>query len=89
MAFDHARGTLGWPAGIDGRGLRNKVVRDFEGGLGVEHLKKNFQEAAAKGDADGMVVWAGTGIGLMDEIKDAGVRIPFPSYDVSVLTLSS
>lgn len=23
MAFDHVRGTLGWPAGIDGRGLRN------------------------------------------------------------------
>lgn len=24
MAFDHARGTLGWPHGIDGRGLRNR-----------------------------------------------------------------
>ncbi|KAJ7796105.1 2-nitropropane dioxygenase [Mycena leptocephala] len=23
MAWDHARGTLGWPAGVDGRGLRN------------------------------------------------------------------
>ena len=23
MAFDHARGTTGWPRGIDGRGLRN------------------------------------------------------------------
>lgn len=23
MAFDEARGTLGWPAGVDGRGLRN------------------------------------------------------------------
>lgn len=23
MAFDHARNTLGWPKGIDGRGLRN------------------------------------------------------------------
>ena len=23
MAFDHARNTLGWPEGIDGRGLRN------------------------------------------------------------------
>ena len=23
MAFDHARGTLGWPRGIDGRGIRN------------------------------------------------------------------
>lgn len=23
MAFDYARNTLGWPAGVDGRGLRN------------------------------------------------------------------
>jgi hypothetical protein len=23
MAFDQARGTLGWPSGVDGRGLRN------------------------------------------------------------------
>lgn len=23
MAFDHVRGTLGWPCGIDGRALRN------------------------------------------------------------------
>lgn len=23
MAFDHARNTLGWPKGVDGRGLRN------------------------------------------------------------------
>lgn len=24
MAFDHVRSTLGWPQGIDGRGLRNR-----------------------------------------------------------------
>ena len=27
MAFDHARSTLGWPAGVDGRGLRNGKCR--------------------------------------------------------------
>jgi nitronate monooxygenase len=26
MAFDEARGTLGWPAGVDGRGLKNGIV---------------------------------------------------------------
>ena len=25
MAFDHARNTLGWPKGVDGRGLRNGI----------------------------------------------------------------
>ena len=26
MAFDHARNTLGWPEGVDGRGLRNGMA---------------------------------------------------------------
>lgn len=26
MAFDNARGTLGWPQGIDGRAIRNSAV---------------------------------------------------------------
>lgn len=29
MAFDYARNTLGWPKGVDGRGLRNGTVASF------------------------------------------------------------
>jgi nitronate monooxygenase len=27
MAFDNARGSMGWPSGVDGRGLRNSPYR--------------------------------------------------------------
>ena len=35
MAFDYARGTIGWPDGIDGRGLRNRPLdlRYHEGNI--------------------------------------------------------
>lgn len=62
-------------------------MRDFDSGMELKNVKKNFQEATAMGDVDGMVFWAGTGIELMNEIKGAGVRICFPSYDVSVVDI--
>ncbi|KAJ7814647.1 hypothetical protein B0H13DRAFT_2258183 [Mycena leptocephala] len=61
MAWDHARGTLGWPAGVDGRGLRNSVVEDFENGVKIEALKSKFQDGIKNRDIDRMIVWAGTG----------------------------
>ena len=73
LAFDVARGTLGWPAGINGRALKNKTVERFESGENVEDLKQFFQKATLEGDSNGMVVWAGTGVGLVSEIKPAAV----------------
>ncbi|KAF7370785.1 CBM1 domain-containing protein [Mycena sanguinolenta] len=61
MAWDSARGTLGWPAGVDGRGLRNSTVEDFENGLAIEALQSKFQEAVKNQDIDRLIVWAGTG----------------------------
>ncbi|KAF8998597.1 hypothetical protein BDQ17DRAFT_1391729 [Cyathus striatus] len=54
MAFDYARNTLGWPHGIDGRGLRNATVDEYE---------------AKTTDTNRIVVWAGTGVGMMKDIK--------------------
>lgn len=84
MAMDDARGTLGWPKGVDGRGLVNKTVEDYEKDMREEHKAgkvdpegnkrrmKRYDEAAKKGDADRLVTWAGTGVGAMDSIKPAG-----------------
>jgi len=33
MAFDYARNTLGWPDGVDGRGLRNRLSEVKHHGL--------------------------------------------------------
>ncbi|THH15622.1 hypothetical protein EW146_g4882 [Bondarzewia mesenterica] len=71
MVFDKLRGTLGWPAGIDGRALRMPYVKEYEDGANVETLKQNFEEGMKKGDPSSMVVWAGSSIGLVNEVKPA------------------
>jgi len=71
LAFDHARGTLGWPSGVDGRALFNDTVKDYDSGVSLDEVKKNFIHGVASGDAHRMLVWAGTGVGLMTEIKNA------------------
>ncbi|KAF7973637.1 hypothetical protein HWV62_14708 [Athelia sp. TMB] len=71
MSFDTARGTLGWPRGVDGRALYNATIEDFDKGVGIEEVKAKFLAGVAQGDPDRMLVWAGTGVGLMSEIKPA------------------
>lgn len=76
LALDYARGTYGWPAGLDGRGLRNRIVDDVE--AGVEHgaVQARFKENAQRPDPDAgyTVVWSGQGVSLMHEVKPAKVR---------------
>ncbi|KAF8633251.1 hypothetical protein AX15_001443 [Amanita polypyramis BW_CC] len=71
MAFDYARGTTGWPDGIDGRGLRNRTVGDFENGEPLGIISQKLSEGTRKGDPERMVIWAGTGIGLIEDVKPA------------------
>jgi len=71
-AFDEVRGSMGWPTGIDGRGLANHIVSDqLEGRLSLEERKRRFQEGSKQKDATRMVVWAGTGVDMVNEAKPA------------------
>jgi len=73
MAFDEARNTLEWPQGVDGRGLRNATVADYEAGLGdTTGRQDTYARAEKQGDAERLIVWAGTGVGNMDKISPAG-----------------
>ncbi|KAF9449943.1 2-nitropropane dioxygenase [Macrolepiota fuliginosa MF-IS2] len=71
MAFDQARGTLGWPSGVDGRGLRNATVDDYERGEDIGVLRSKFQEAVRDNDTNRTIVWAGAGVALMKDVKPA------------------
>ena len=73
VAFDVARGTTGWPAGIDGRGLRSATVDNYDQGLSSDEVKTRFVEAKKRGDPAGYVTWSGSSIGLINEIKSADV----------------
>ncbi|TDL17529.1 NPD-domain-containing protein [Rickenella mellea] len=72
LVFDDLRGTRQWPGGVDGRGLRNRAIKEVEDGMGLEEATKKMKKSTLADDADGMVVWAGTGVGVMKEIKPAG-----------------
>ncbi|CAD6885879.1 unnamed protein product [Tilletia controversa] len=74
MAFDDARNTLDWPAGVDGRGVRNETVREYErdpSDASQQARQKRFAQAAEEKDVDRLVTWAGTGVGVMHEILPA------------------
>jgi len=71
MAFDYARNTLSWPKGVDGRGLRNDIVIDFENGDDVDIVRKKFEDGAQAGEKSRMLVWAGSGVGIMKNIVPA------------------
>lgn len=73
VAFDRARGTLDWPAGVDGRGLYNDTVKDVESGVDIETVKEKFRAGVRDSDPDRMLVWSGMGVGLVSEIKSAQV----------------
>ncbi|KAG6854531.1 hypothetical protein C0991_005443 [Blastosporella zonata] len=71
MAFDQARNTLGWPKGIDGRGLRNSTVDEYEGGISLEDLRRKYAEGVKTGNTDRIVTWAGASVGLLHKIQPA------------------
>lgn len=72
LAFDEARGTTSWPSGVDGRGIFNDTVRDYQAGKGSEaERRQRYDQAAKEGDVKRIITWAGTGVGNMDVIKPA------------------
>ncbi|CAL1712603.1 unnamed protein product [Somion occarium] len=73
MAFDEVMTFLGWPKGVNGRAIRNKIVDDVEEGASMEERIKRFKESEQKGEKDRVVVWAGIGAGLTNEIKPTSV----------------
>jgi len=75
--YNWLRGERNWPAGWDARGLINESWRDHEKGVEFERNQELYAEAARKGEegwGDGgrMATYAGTGIGLVKEVKAAG-----------------
>jgi len=72
LAFDVVRGTLAWPAGVDGRGISTQTSKDYDAGKDVEKVKAKFREAAKENSKDGLITWSGTGVGVLDKIQSAG-----------------
>jgi nitronate monooxygenase len=74
--FDIARG-YSWPKEYTGRAVRNRFVEEWHGREGTltqaEDVRARYAEAAARGDADIAVVFAGEGIDLIHAVEPAAV----------------
>ncbi|KAI8996368.1 hypothetical protein BD414DRAFT_534087 [Trametes punicea] len=70
-ALDWAWNIYSWPEGIDGRGIRTKIVDDIEAGVPHETVREKYAKAAEVNDPDYMVTWCSQGVSLMKEIKPA------------------
>lgn len=70
-AFDIARGTTGWPSGVDARGLPNEILKDVANGVPIEEQKKLYAEATENDDVSRIIVWSGASVGLIKEVASA------------------
>ena len=49
------------------------TVKDFDAGMDLKNLQELFQKGTAAKDPSRMLVWAGTGVGIMKSVKPATV----------------
>lgn len=74
--YDTLRGTRDWPERYGGRGVLNESFFDAEKGMDQDENQRLYDEAMKKGD-DGwgakarLATYAGTGVGLIKNIKSA------------------
>ncbi|KAL0954153.1 hypothetical protein HGRIS_005290 [Hohenbuehelia grisea] len=74
VAFDEMHRTpvkTGWPIGIDGRAIAKGIIDDSRNGLSLEERFRNFDEAKSRGDTNHLIIWAGVGAGLVNEVEAA------------------
>jgi nitronate monooxygenase len=76
--FDQLRGPNIWPELYDGRGLVAQSHKDYADGVSLEEIQRLHNEAVGgedKGFRTGLqgraAIWAGTGVGLVKEVKSA------------------
>jgi nitronate monooxygenase len=73
--FEIVRGP-GWPAGYDGRALQNVTTDEWHDRIDVlrahaEAPRETYASAAQHDDVTRRVIWAGTGVGQVHEIRPA------------------
>jgi nitronate monooxygenase len=75
--FDELKGPNIWPVLFDGRGIVTDSYTDHVKGVHIDEIRRLHAEAAKAEDAGfgpqnkRTTVWAGTGIGLVNEVKGA------------------
>ena len=63
--YDILRGKKDWPPTHDGRAIINETLRDYDSGVTENDLQGKYDTAVKEGDYTRLVVYAGTGSGLV------------------------
>lgn len=74
--YDTLRGTTDWPLRYGGRAVLNRSYYDASKGMSTEENKRLYEEAAKQGDEGWgengrLTTYAGTGVGLVREVRSA------------------
>ncbi|RPB26126.1 putative oxidoreductase 2-nitropropane dioxygenase family [Terfezia boudieri ATCC MYA-4762] len=69
--YDEIRGTGGWPEIFGGRAIANKTYEDHENGVPRETIVERYNKAVQENDFERITAFAGTGVGLIHEIRPA------------------
>ncbi|KAH8759681.1 hypothetical protein F5882DRAFT_416897 [Hyaloscypha sp. PMI_1271] len=74
--FDKLAGKSFWPSEYDGRAIAGASYKDFRSGVSIEEVRNRYAIAAKEahkgfGEEVRAAVWAGSGIGLVTEVKTA------------------
>jgi len=75
--FDQLKGKSIWPSQYDGRAIAGSSYKDFKSGTSIAEVQSRYTQASKEahrgyGDEVRAAVWAGTGVGLVRELKPAG-----------------
>lgn len=71
--YDELLGSSFWPTGTTARGLRmDQMIKDKEDGASIEERRRVFEANKHIGGTH-EIVWAGTGVGLINKIQPAEV----------------
>ncbi|GAB1316255.1 hypothetical protein MFIFM68171_06465 [Madurella fahalii] len=70
--LDDIQGTPIWPSVYDGRAVIGKSWQDHAAGMSLDENIRLYKEAAEAGDVSRKIIWAGTGVGLVKEVRPAG-----------------
>lgn len=81
LLYNHLRGTTGWPEQYSPRGIVNRSWSDHIAGVEFDELKRLHDEAERDAGERGwgpegrLATYAGAAVGLVHDVKDAGVLV--------------
>ncbi|KAJ6587917.1 hypothetical protein B0H19DRAFT_195918 [Mycena capillaripes] len=63
----------GWPPNFNGRAISSQVMDEYRAGVSLDERIAKLEESGRNGEDSRLIVWAGVGVELTNEIKEAAM----------------